>query len=400
MTTRVLVTSQSLVAHFRRCCQEYSSLHIAVAWCGDPKNNQVFKLLKGFGNNLTATVGVALCHTHPEAIDWLLARHARIRVFRSEELLFHPKVYLFTSGKRYAVFVGSSNLTHGGFHANAEVNTLTEGTFEGEKGEDIRELQRTLEQWHSLDYSFDPTDEWLADYRDKYMKAVAKAKRAEVPTPPIQEETATSAGWLGTANWPTYYRRVLEGLRQNGRTARLYHEVLDAAAKALRIPWTVAYFADAERRRIMNGTSHYGWLGHVGARGMFRKLLANGTTQQKQTITNAINQIASLKHPIQWNTLESELGRLTRLKFYMNVWSRFLCLVRPNLYCTVASTSVRANLSETLRVPQSVFFNPAGYCELLKLVHSSPWFLSTQPKDRDEAKVWERRVAFMDPIFY
>jgi hypothetical protein len=150
----------------------------------------------------------------------------------------------------------------------------------------------------------------------------------------------------------------------------------------------------------MGGISSYGWLGHVAAAGMLRKLLANGTTPQKQTIVDAINRIATLNHPIPWNTLEVELYHLTSLKFTMKVWGRFLCLVRPDLYCTVASDSVRANLSKALNVTQSAFVDPPGYIELLKLVHSSPWFLSVKPKYAAEAAVWQRRVAFMDPIFY
>lgn len=94
------------------------------------------------------------------------------------------------------------------------------------------------------------------------------------------------------------------------------------------------------------------------------------------------------------------MNRLASLQFTMKVGSRFLCLVRPDVYCTVASGSVRANLSETLGVAQSAFIDPAGYIQLLKLVHSSPWFLSKEPKDPSEAAVWRRRVAFVDSIFY
>lgn len=398
--TRVLTASQALLTEFGRCCEEYALLHVCVAWCSSPKHAPVFKLLKRFSDKLTATIGISFYHTHPDAIKWFQRRHANVRVFRGDEILFHPKVFLFTTGERYAAFVGSSNLTHGGFHANVEVNTLIEGTFEGGKSEDIRDLQSTLELWHSSRHSFEPTGMWLEDYRKKYEATLAKANQTDLRTPPLREEATTSAGWLGTVDWPMYYRRVLEGLRQSGRTARQYHDVLDAAVKQLPVPWTLAHFDEVEKRRIMGGTSQYGWLGHVAARGMLRRLLANGTTQEKQTIASAINRITALNHPIQWNSLEAELHRLTGLKCTMKVWGRFLCLVRPELYCTVASKSVRANLSQTLKVAHSAFIDPAGYIQLLKLVHSSPWFLSTKPEDPIEAAVWQRRVAFMDPIFY
>jgi hypothetical protein len=65
----------------------------------------------------------------------------------------------------------------------------------------------------------------------------------------------------------------------------------------------------------------------------------------------------------------------------------------------VASESVRAHLAETVQVTHSAFVDPTGYIQLLKLIHSSPWFLSAKTKDPAEAAVWQRRVAFMDPIF-
>ncbi len=84
----------------------------------------------------------------------------------------------------------------------------------------------------------------------------------------------------------------------------------------------------------------------------------------------------------------------------MKVWGRLLCIVRPDVYCTVASPSVRTNLSKTLTVAQKDFERPEGYILLLKLIHASPWFNSIEPKDTIEADVWARRVAFMDAIFY
>jgi hypothetical protein len=59
--------------------------------------------------------------------------------------------------------------------------------------------------------------------------------------------------------------------------------------KNLPLPWTVAYFYDLERRRIIGGYEPYGWFGHVGASGQFRHLLAGGTAAQKRTVVDVIN---------------------------------------------------------------------------------------------------------------
>ena len=78
----------------------------------------------------------------------------------------------------------------------------------------------------------------------------------------------------------------------------------------------------------------------------------------------------------------------------MKVWSRLLCLVRPDFYCSVASPSVRKQLSEVQGKPQSDFQNRQRYIKLLQLVHASPWFQTSRPKAPDAAQLWKRRAAF------
>lgn len=398
--TRVLTTSIELNTAFDRCSREYSRLHLAVAWCGSPDAAPIFKSLKRVSGELTATIGVAFSHTHPTAIDWFLRSEADIRVFRGDEILFHPKVYLFSDADRYAAFVGSSNLTRGGFYGNIEVNTLIEGSFDNQTDADIRELLDALKLWHSPAQSFEPTADWLAAYREQFEAVKSKSQSVDVDTPPNHEDTAWSAVWLGKDDWKAYYQRVLEGLRQSGRTADGYHDVLNQAAEKLPLPWATPYFEDIEKRRIMGGITRYGWLGHVSASGMFRKLLANGSPEQHQTIAEVINKVANWNSPIPWADMETELNRLMALGFKMNVWGRFLALVRPDLYCTVAADTLRHNLADALNVSPDDFFHPAGYIELLKLLHLSPWYQSVEPTNDTERAIWQRRVAFMDPIFY
>ena len=150
----------------------------------------------------------------------------------------------------------------------------------------------------------------------------------------------------------------------------------------------------------MAGYGKYGWLGHVGASGDVRGLFAHPTSTQRRIISNAVNRIAALEQPIAWARLEQSLHHLVSLGPTMKVWSRLLCIVRPDLYCTVASPSFRRNLSRTLHIPQSLFVRPEGYLRLIKLIHSSPWFNSPRPRPHEETAVWKRRVAFLDAIFY
>ncbi|MFC1635198.1 phospholipase D-like domain-containing protein [Planctomycetota bacterium] len=321
-------------------------------------------------------------------------------IFKDDTDLFHPKIYLFRSKQRYALFIGSSNLTYGGFYTNCECNCLIEGTTASGADKDIRNLEKLLDLWRSSQFSFKPTAKWLAAYRRRYKTTAQKQRKQKMKTPPRAEEDIPTASWLRHADWSVYYRKVLSGLKKHGRNGQGYHDVLNAASQNLPIPWETDYFEDIEKRRIIGGIGEYGWLGHVSASGQFRSLLANGTLGQKTRIVNAINDIAQLYPPIPWPQLKSYLDSLIALGPTMKVWGRLLCIVRPDLYCTIAAITVRQNLSKTLSVPQDRFNSSEGYIQLIRLIHLSPWFNSVKPENETQAAIWERRAAFLDAIFY
>jgi hypothetical protein len=69
-TIKVLTARDRFLKDFERCCRDYNSLHIAVAWCGDPKQTLPYKHLSDFKGEIVATVGYSFNQTHPDAIQW------------------------------------------------------------------------------------------------------------------------------------------------------------------------------------------------------------------------------------------------------------------------------------------------------------------------------------------
>src|SRR5260370_39476585 len=108
LDTVILSSSSGFTREFERCCGEYGKLHIATAWCGNPDKGYglPFTHLKLFKGKITATVGRAFDQTHPDGIEFFRAHKADLRIFRDGAVLFHPKVYLFSSAGREALFVG------------------------------------------------------------------------------------------------------------------------------------------------------------------------------------------------------------------------------------------------------------------------------------------------------
>ncbi len=330
-------------------------------------------------------------------IQWLLDKAAAIRIFRKEKGLFHPKLYLFTDGNRYALFAGSSNLTYCGFYENFEANVLVEGVL-STGAADVRKLQVLLKQWRGEEFSFTPNKKWLNDYRKDHKRDRDAQRKAGIKTEALEEENF-GPNWLQKADWQTYYQEVSKGMKKNRRDIKGFQRVLDAAAQRLSLPWKTSYFEDSERRRIIGGVKPYGALGHVFASGTFGHLVKH-RKESWGILVGTLNQIAESEPPITWSKLESRLRKLVGLGNTMKVWGRILALIRPDLYCSVSSKSVRRELAKTLKAPARCFEEVEGYMRLLKLLHSSPWFNSLRPLDNKEAAVWERRVAFMDGIFW
>lgn len=398
-TTLILESSAQFVREFQRCCKSYHSLDIAVAWCGNPKNRLPYQLLAHFGPRLTAVAGVSFHQTHPDGIKWLLDHNADIRIFKPEGPTFHPKIYFFRNQDGYALFVGSSNLTYSGFYTNHETNCLIEGKLTGQMPDNVTTIQSAMEKWRTSEWSFSPTQPWLRGYRIRHRRAIERQKKQKIATHPLSDDNVPPASWVQVANWEVYYENVVSGINRLGGGTD-HHNILDLAAQRLQPPWNQGHFDNDENRRLIGGYPPYGWFGHVGAAGKFRHILKNGSDYEQSTIVQNMNAIANLQTPVPYNQLAQHLNALVQLGLTIKVWSRLLCIVRPAIYCTVASPSVRKNLSAALRVPRKRFETVDGYVALLRWIHASPWYNATEPVDQAEVSIWRRRAAFLDAIFY
>lgn len=397
---KILIDSKLLIESFSRCCEEYHSLHIYSAWVGNPSNIVPFDFLKQL-KEIKATVGVSFFHSNPDGLRFLRDLNKGMRIAKDDNL-FHPKVYIFTKENKKALIIGSSNFTYSGFYENEEANILIEGD---EYRDVIIQYEKALSKWDSDDYSFRISDKWLKDYEKQYIKRKVAFKKARIKNEAVLEDNHVfSSSWLDKADWGLYLKHIKAGIKQH---EKLYGEgfeekfnMLQESKSKLSLPWSIDYFDSIENRRIITGLPGYGWLGHIAASGHVRHLFANGTKREKQIIVSAINEIGSIKHPIDYTILNNQLKKLVKLGPTMKVWGRLLALVRPDLFCTVSSPSVRENLSEKLSKPKTYFETIEGYIHLQKLIHASPWFNSPKPNDGEEKQIWENRVAFLDVDFY
>ena len=85
------------------------------------------RLLQHFENGaeLKLTVGIDLGGTSKEVLEELLRWECNVFVFHNPNprATFHPKIYLFEKPDSATLFIGSNNLTDGGFYTNYETSS-------------------------------------------------------------------------------------------------------------------------------------------------------------------------------------------------------------------------------------------------------------------------------------
>jgi hypothetical protein len=98
------------------------------------------------GANLRFTVGIDFGGTSREVLEELLRWDCETFVCHhpSPRATFHPKVYLFESATTATLFIGSNNLTDGGFYSNYEAATRYDFDLPADEAEYER-LVRPLE---------------------------------------------------------------------------------------------------------------------------------------------------------------------------------------------------------------------------------------------------------------
>jgi hypothetical protein len=83
------------------------------------------------GASLKFTVGIDLGGTSKEVLEELLRWNCEVYIYHNPigRATFHPKIYLFQGESSATLFIGSNNLTDGGFYTNYEATTRYDFNF-------------------------------------------------------------------------------------------------------------------------------------------------------------------------------------------------------------------------------------------------------------------------------
>lgn len=91
------------------------------------------------------------------------------------DIVFHPKIYLFRNPKEMVSIIGSTNLTKGGLMSNFEVNTI----FNEQKPIYYEQLKAIYNSVKYTDTLFTPDEEYLYKYSDVFATLEKKGNEAK-----------------------------------------------------------------------------------------------------------------------------------------------------------------------------------------------------------------------------
>jgi HKD family nuclease len=141
----MLLTRKTLIGRLKERLANSHSVDIAVAWAGQCNAMRLLCNFAASGKTLKVIVGLAGNCTDPVALQEL-QRCAQVRIAEPSGGIFHPKFYLFHEQGRRIAWVGSANLTNGGFSSNDELVL------------EVLDKQGSAERWFSNLWNSIPVD--------------------------------------------------------------------------------------------------------------------------------------------------------------------------------------------------------------------------------------------------
>ena len=163
--TKLLFYSQPLAHRFGTALRnnlgesDWQSFDTAVAWVRRSGTKHIEGALKAFlerGGTASFCVGLDAKNTSKEGLESLLGLeqygYSQVFVYHNEaNLLYHPKVYLFSNTKAARLIVGSNNLTEAGLFRNTEAGLQLDGD---KKSPAITQAIQALTAWRDTTTPF------------------------------------------------------------------------------------------------------------------------------------------------------------------------------------------------------------------------------------------------------
>ena len=397
-----LISGNQLLPRFKELVGQARRVDIAVAWAKPCDAVEVLARGAESGTRIRIAVGLSMNGTKPETL-LRLQGFAKLRIASPRCGIFHPKFYSFRGHDGTICWVGSSNLTAGGFGGNVELVC--------EYDDDAGEGQRWFKAlWNGDDVDRDsrPT---IAAYIENYVPPKPP------PRPPYRGDEPEVVPLGDQATW----RDFVVGLRTRDDYCRFHgiqsprginwdvlgesHSYLHTIARGRE----VAHLEDwvhlgPDECDILTGmdTNNGDW----GLLGNFSRFTRSSFAAEDGDVRGKIHELVGpiLAVPddeiVPVNVARDTVHAIMKIRnFGPAAATRLVTLVRPDCMVSVNGQSA-AGLGSLSDVADTADDLAKDYAGLLTWVYQQPWFNAPEPDAPLEGQIWNSRAALLDAFVY
>lgn len=398
MTTRVL-TSANATKVVISCIREAANIEVAVAWAG--KNAVVDALASNVKRVRRGVIGTHMYQTDPDVLD-RFRKHAAFRYMVPTGGLFHPKVYLFTSGDSFIAVVGSHNLTPGAFGgSNIELSVHLEGSVGDPVYEELQGfIQKSWAKAEPLD-----DDNFLRTYRLRYEAAKAARKQLDEFKPLPVPQSPGDGPELLSMSWTEFLKNIEGSHHAPPQTLLLNLEearrlLARDAFCDLEIPERKAVAGTFADREDSYKDMPWGWFGSMVGQGNFKNLVIESPDE-----LSAAMDCIPLAGEVTEDDYNAFVERFTRAfakakhKGEIPTASRLLAMKRPDQFVAVNKMN-RKLLCKALGVAPTTVRMDNYWERIIEPIRVSDWWRAPRPTVATKARIWDCRAALLDAIYY
>lgn len=389
---KLISESKELQRELLRCMKNHEKISFAVAWA--TTGTKVYEALVERRDAIHhGVIGTHFYQTAPDVLDDFVGDD-RVRFVLQPSGVFHPKIFLFRSGRCWDAFVGSANLTRGALGPNAEV--VMHVTHEDGADHMRSDVQDTIKRFRSdgkkaspeIAEAYREAHERMKKLRDRLSGGYGSAKSKS----PLQSEVMSMS-------WRQFYAAVREpGDGYLRDRIRLLADARDAFR-------THASFAamHVDTRAMIAGlpngrTDKQGYFGSMKGDGVFHGAIKGDTPG----ISAALDRIP-LEGPVRREDYEAFVGEFEQAlldgRRRPGVASRLLAMKRPDTFVCLSKRN-RAGLADDFGISASGIDFDVYWDSVVGRIGDSRWWSASPPGGGDELATWQGRAAMLDAIFY
>lgn len=385
----------TLLGLIRRC----TSFSFAVAWAG--RNYLVDEILRAKSKLSQAVIGTHMHQTDPDVLRSFMPLLAA-RCMPPSGRLFHPKVYLFKTEKSICAVIGSHNLTRNAFEAlNVEFSVLIESESSAAKLHELEKfIQKSWKDAIPIDkddfiFSYEVQHQFKRQQREALDRFTWLHQNTDTDIPPI------------SLSWNDFFSKVEAERGHHKLGDRL--AVLEGAAQLFDQNVSLAAMSKPERKAIAGtygevepklNDLEWGYFGAMGGFGQFTTRINNDC----QKISDALDII-----PAEGDVSEEMYKKF--IEAYENAYagaprtgglataSRLLAMRRPDVFVAMTKANKDGLCKAFGCAPTTT--NLSNYWgRIIMPMQSSLWWNASRPRNALQARVWDKRAAFLDAIYY